>query len=281
MEDRLASTRAWLEPIWRARYADHPIGRIFGRRLIWTISQPVGPGASTIPDGGGWLGADGRRLQAGAKSEVRLWHPADADGAEISAWRANLAAANHEQPIRQADREVVRPLARDLGLAADRRFAGRVVDHGQLRALLRGRGWAVPALGAWDQGDEATAFRTFDGGLRAELRYQTVERVPTGSRPGRATSGPGSSPSGSSSRPMPVRALPRVRNRGRSPTSRRGSSRRRSATSAWSRLSRRRRAPTDGAGLADQATMSGRRYGPVTTTSPWASKRSGPVRRTT
>jgi hypothetical protein len=52
--------------------------------------------------------------------------------------------------------------------------------------MLRSRGWAVPSLGAWDQGDEATAFRDFDDGLRAELRYQIVERVPTGERQERA-----------------------------------------------------------------------------------------------
>lgn len=38
----------------------------------------------------------------------------------------------------------------------------------------------MPALGAWDQGDGATAWRAFDDGLRAELRYQSPERVPTG-----------------------------------------------------------------------------------------------------
>ena len=88
--------------------------------------------------------------------------------------------------MKQAHREVFRPAPRDLGLAADRRFAGRVVEHGHLRALLRGRGWAVPALGAWDEGDEATAFRAFDDGLRAELRYQAVQDLPTGTRPERA-----------------------------------------------------------------------------------------------
>lgn len=37
----------------------------------------------------------------------------------------------------------------------------------------------MPALGAWDQGDEATAWRAFDDGVRAELRYQAAERVGT------------------------------------------------------------------------------------------------------
>ena len=113
---------------------------------------------------------------------VRLWHPAEASEAEIMAWRSLLATMAIEQPIRQVDRERFHPLERDLSLAADRRFAGRVVDHGQLRAILRQRGWATPFVGSWDQGDEATAWRPFDDGLRAELRYQAVERLATGER---------------------------------------------------------------------------------------------------
>ena len=186
MEDRLASSRTWPEPLWRYRYADHPIGRTFGCRLIWQVGSPGEAGAAALPDGDGWVAVDGQRLSLGAASEVRLWHPADAGEVEIAAWQATLALAPLDQPVKQAHREVFRPAPRDLGLAADRRFAGRVVEHGHLRALLRGRGWAVPALGAWDEGDEATAFRAFDDGLRAELRYQAVEDLPTGTRPERA-----------------------------------------------------------------------------------------------
>jgi hypothetical protein len=90
-----------------------------------------------------------------------------------------LRMAALDQPVKQVQREVFRPGKRDLGVAADRRFAGRVVRHAHLRSLLRGRGWSVPALGAWDQGDEATAFRLFEGSLRAELLYQAVRPVPT------------------------------------------------------------------------------------------------------
>ena len=186
MEDRMASSRSWHEALWRSRYVDHPIGRIFGGRLIWQVGSPGEAGTAALPDGDGWVGVDGDRLGIGAAFEVRLWHPADADDAETSAWRAALAAATLEQPVKQAHREVFRPGSRDRGLAADRRFAGRVVEHGHLRAILRGRGWAVPAIGAWDGGDEATAFRAFDDGLRAELRYQAVEAVPTGTRQERA-----------------------------------------------------------------------------------------------
>jgi hypothetical protein len=184
MEARLASIRAWPEPRWRARFYEHPIGGLFGRRLIWTIGPASGAADSVLPSERGWLAIDGitRPFGDGRDAVVRLWHPADASDAEIAAWRSFLVARSIEQPIRQVDRETFGPMDRDRQLAADRRFAGQVVNHAQLRAILRQRGWAAPFVGAWDQGDGATAWRAFDDGLRAELRYQAVERRETGER---------------------------------------------------------------------------------------------------
>jgi hypothetical protein len=182
MEDRLASGRSWSEPAWRARFVSHPIGGVFGRRLLWLVGPP-GEAETARPTDDGWLGVDGQPSPpAKGDAIVRLWHPAEATETAVMAWRSYLAASAIEQPIRQVDRETFGPLERDLDLAADRRFAGRVVDHGRLRALLRERGWAAPFVGSWDQGDEATAWRAFDDGLRAELRYQAVERLSTGER---------------------------------------------------------------------------------------------------
>lgn len=183
MEDRLASNRAWPEPTWRARFHDHPIGGLFGGRLVWTVG-PAGSEGAALPTERGWLGLDGepRPLGDGADAMIRLWHPAEASETEIAACQSLLAALSIEQPIRQVDRETFRPLHRDRRLWADRRFAGRVVDHARLRAILRQRGWAAPFVGPWDQGDEATARRAFDDGLRAELLYQAVERIATDER---------------------------------------------------------------------------------------------------
>jgi hypothetical protein len=160
---------------------------MFGRRLVWSLYEPGGKSTTVLPDRDGWIGLDERPIaQPAASSVVGLWHPAEASPAETAAWRATLAARNVRQPFRQVDREVFALDPGSASPAADRRFAGRLVDHGRLRALLRTRDWAVPALGAWDLGDEATGWRAFDDGLRAELRYQAVERAVTGERVERA-----------------------------------------------------------------------------------------------
>lgn len=183
MEDRLASNRAWPEPMWRTRFHDHPIGGLFGCRLVWTVRTSEEATFAAVPGETGWLGLDGPVPISGRNDAmVALWHPADASETEIAAWRSLLAARSIEQPIRQVDRETFQVLDRDRELAADRRFAGRVVDHSQLRAVLRQRGWAAPFVGPWDQGDEATAWRAFGDDFRAELLYQAPERVATSER---------------------------------------------------------------------------------------------------
>jgi hypothetical protein len=187
LEDRLGSVRTWPLAAWRRRFDDHPVARPFGRRLVWLLGSGDGDAISALPVGAGWIGRDERPIREPADgSAVRLWHPAEAGAGEVAAWQATLAARGVRQLIRQVDREVFAPVELDRSPAADRRFGGRIVDHAQLRALLRGRGWAVPALGAWDLGDEASGWRVFDDGLRAELRYQALDHAPTAERVMRA-----------------------------------------------------------------------------------------------
>jgi hypothetical protein len=185
LEQRLASERAWSLDRWRSRFGEHPVARIHARTQIWSVGGGLTARAA-LPVDGSWITLDESPLVPGEDDDVRLWHPAEARPAEVAAWRATLAARNLSQAVRQADREVFAPLGSSSPPAADVRFAGRTVDQPRLRALLRQRGWAVPALGTWDQGDEATAWRDFDSGFRAELRYQAPEVDLTAERVARA-----------------------------------------------------------------------------------------------
>jgi len=184
LERRLASERSWSMARWRRRFGDHPVAMVHARSLIWNVRTATGVRAA-LPLGAAWITVDEAPLPAVESDEVWLWHPADTSPAEISAWRATLAARGVSQAVSQAEREI---FVRGTGPTrfADTRHAGRIVDQPRPRALLRERGWAVPVLGAWDQGDEATAWREFEGGIRAELRYQAPDRTPTGERVARA-----------------------------------------------------------------------------------------------
>ena len=171
LEKRLGSTRSWSVPVWRRRFLDHPLAGGLGRRIVWLLDEPGGTRIAALPVARGWIGVDERPVpEPSSSTTVSMWHPAEAGPASVAAWRATLAARDVRQPFRQVDREVFVPLELGASPNADRRFGGRIVAHATLRTLLRGRGWAVPSLGPWDEGAEATGWRTFDDGLRAELR---------------------------------------------------------------------------------------------------------------
>ena len=82
-----------------------------------------------------------------------------------------LARSAVVQPFDQVERLVyVTDGAPDA--VGDRRFAGRVVDYHQFRALAGARGWTAPMLGPWDQGDRAVAYRDAPtAGVRAEFGH--------------------------------------------------------------------------------------------------------------
>jgi hypothetical protein len=181
LERLLGSERTWSPEAWRRRFHDHPIGRVHASSLIWATVGAAGA-ATALPVADGWLSAHERLLALPDSARLRLWHPAEGRPADVTVWRATLATRAVRQSISQVERPVFRPDPASRAVAADLRHAGSIVDHARMRTLLRARGWAAPALGAWDQGDEATAWRAFDDGLRAELRYQAPERVPTGER---------------------------------------------------------------------------------------------------
>ena len=237
MEDRLASSRAWPEPLWRSRYADHPIGRIFGCRLIWQVSSP-GEAAIAARRDGDRLGRR-RRPPPGRRRSAR--GPSVAPGGRRRGRDRGLAGiARRRGPGPTGEAGPPRGLpARSVVTSAWLPTAGS-------RDASLGTGTSGPDCAAAAgrsprsvPGTEATRRQpsgTFEDGLRAELRYQAVDQVPTGHAPGACT------PRG---RAVHVSVGCRMRCSCRSRRFRRGSSRRRSVTSAWSRSSHRRPGPID------------------------------------
>ncbi|MEU8246816.1 DUF4132 domain-containing protein [Nonomuraea sp. NPDC048916] len=96
---------------------------------------------------------------------VRLWHPARASVAEVSAWREAVQDKELRQPFKQAFREVylLTPAEEATGVYSNR-FAGHVVDYRKLYALFKRRGWHADYLGPWDGGGSGEAQRVLAGG---------------------------------------------------------------------------------------------------------------------
>jgi hypothetical protein len=183
MDIAFGSTRAWREQPWRRRFWDHPLGGFSGHRLIWVVTSGRDPGRPALPIENGWVSDDGTPLTVDETADVRLWHPVDASGEEIAKWQHLLPSLGISQPVSQLDRHTFRPIDAERSPYADRRFAGVVVDHRRLRALLRVRGWTAPFVGTWDQGDEAIAWRLFDDKISAELAVPGRGAAPNGTAP--------------------------------------------------------------------------------------------------
>jgi Domain of unknown function (DUF4132) len=165
---------------WRARWLDHPIGRVFGRRLVWRFDGHGNGGGALagLPAGATIEDAAGRPIGPSSTSTVRLWHPVEATTDEVGAWRRRIVADRIEQPVKQVFRETYAPTDPSDDALIDRRFAGRALDQGRLRALMRERRWTGGVLGPWDQGEEGSIGRDVEGTeWRAEVGLEAAGRA--------------------------------------------------------------------------------------------------------
>ncbi|MFF5227753.1 DUF4132 domain-containing protein [Dactylosporangium sp. NPDC000521] len=190
LEDLLVEDRDWPFPVWRQRYAEHPVTGSLATRLLWTVSDgdrrytglPDTDGGFTLPDG-----------EPGAAARVRLWHPVDADPEEVRAWRAHILDHELAQPFKQAFREVylLTPAEEETHVYSNR-FAAHILRYRQAYALMKERGWGSNYLGGWSDGYDGEARREFpaagltavfhhqqatDGGDRDAVQFCSTDRV--------------------------------------------------------------------------------------------------------
>jgi len=162
----MTSGRSWSAEQWSDRMFSDPLRAAMARRMIWRVegSAPV----LALPEVDGLRDAARRRVPVGAHDSVSIWHPAD-DRAEQGAWQKRLRAADVNQPIEQAWREVVlaEPDSPVLDLGR-----GLRVRQTAMRGFLLKRRWKVPFLGPYFEVPEATRELTPYGPIAVlELGY--------------------------------------------------------------------------------------------------------------
>jgi hypothetical protein len=173
LENLLADERSWALDEWRAHYVDHPLVQLFARRLIWRFGD-----RAAIPlDRDSYLSLDGQ-IDPPADGEVRLWHPLDSQPDEIAAWRALLRDHELQQPFKQAYREIylVAPAEQQTEVYSNR-FAAHIVRYPQVYALAKVRGWAIRALGPYDN-NGGEQWRDFpEHGLRVRFWMEPADEM--------------------------------------------------------------------------------------------------------
>lgn len=136
--------RRWTAAEWRERYLDHPLVRTLARRLIWWIDGEGGRVAA-LPDKAGEAMIDvaGRPVPLDG-TEIRLWHPIEAEPDEVEAWRNRLESFEITQPFAQAWREIyaLTDAERTTGTYTNR-WAAHILKQHQAMMLARLNGWRV------------------------------------------------------------------------------------------------------------------------------------------
>ncbi|WP_238009951.1 DUF4132 domain-containing protein [Dactylosporangium sp. AC04546] len=174
IEGLLSEDRVWPCADWVTRYLDHPVSGVFARRLIWQASADGETWTAALPErrDGAWT-----LPGAGSASRIRLWHPALAGAAEVTAWRDHVTASGLRQPFKQAFREVyLLTPAEEQTRTYSNRFAAHILRYRQASALMRTRGWQATYLGSWDGGGSSEATKLFGGGAwRASFFHELAD----------------------------------------------------------------------------------------------------------
>ncbi|MER5326500.1 DUF4132 domain-containing protein [Streptosporangium roseum] len=159
LEGLLTADRTWTYEEWARHYRDHPITGAVTRALIWEAGGEGHLSGGAVPD-----------------ATLRLWHPARARPAEVTAWREEVTERRLRQPFKQAFREVyLLPPAEEESRVHSDRFAARIVDHPRLYALLKERGWRTGLLGPFAGGHGAEAEKELaEGAWRVRFGYETA-----------------------------------------------------------------------------------------------------------
>ncbi|MBK7403653.1 MAG: DUF4132 domain-containing protein [Phycisphaerales bacterium] len=143
--------KSWDLPTWCERYLDHPLVGVIARRLIWRFApgkagvwDAAAPARSAMwLDGAGLVGLDGKPVTPDKSiARVRLWHPIEAEQAEVLAWREFVERHQIVQPFKQAHREVylLTDAERATGTYSNR-YAAHILRQHQFNALCAARGW--------------------------------------------------------------------------------------------------------------------------------------------
>ena len=150
--DRLyTEDMSWDYDRFQQYYLKHGLVGPMARKLIWTLSINGKPQAALFVDGQ-WQDNLGKAIK-GEPDTVKLWHPIDAQTADVLAWRDRLEALEIRQPFKQAYREVYILTDAEVNTRIySNRMAAHILKQHQFNTLAAIRGWKYSLMGAYDDG---------------------------------------------------------------------------------------------------------------------------------
>ena len=134
--------RRWSLADWRSAYLDHPLMGRLTRHLLWWVERD-GVARAALPQDATLTDITGQPVPTEGAT-IRLWHPIDAEPADVLAWRDRIEALGLVQPFAQIWREIYRltDAERTTGTYSNR-WAGHILKQHQAMTLARLTGWTV------------------------------------------------------------------------------------------------------------------------------------------
>ena len=166
--------RDWAFADWQQHFLRHPLRRALVEALVWQVGSPDN-GFAVLPEDGVLRSLDGKDINPTADMRISLWHPLQAQPADVLAWRERIIERGLVQPVKQAHREIyVLTDAERTTNTYSNRFAAHILRQHQFRALCQARGWQFEYLGGWDNWNQPTrALPQLN--LRVEYAVEPVE----------------------------------------------------------------------------------------------------------
>jgi Domain of unknown function (DUF4132) len=164
--------KTWSFQAWRERYLEHPLVGSIARRLIWTID---GVAVAWDAQNNALQTVLGEPVSPSSSAVVALWHPINADQAEVVAWRQWLEQHAITQPWKQAFREVyILTDAERRTNTYSNRFAAHVIKQHQFAQLAAFRGWKNKLRLMVDDSYPPATLELPQWGLRAEYWIEGI-----------------------------------------------------------------------------------------------------------
>lgn len=153
IDNQFILDRTWSYGAFQKYYLDHGLVFPITEKLIWTFNKED-KSIDAILQNGNWVDSKGEPIDwIDEQSEVRLWHPVNADESAITEWRQRIMELEWQQPIKQTFREIYILTDAELNTNSySNRMAAHILKQHQFSSLANIRGWKYSLMGAYDDG---------------------------------------------------------------------------------------------------------------------------------
>ncbi|MEM6804752.1 MAG: DUF4132 domain-containing protein [Bacteroidota bacterium] len=153
IDNQLILDRTWDFASFQKYYLNHGLVYPISKQLIWTFSKE-GKVEDAILLEDKWYTLEQEELEwIDAETQVKLWHPINAEEANIIAWREKMIELEWKQSIKQAFREIYLITDAEVNTRNySNRMAAHILKQHQFSSLANLRGWKYSLMGAFDDG---------------------------------------------------------------------------------------------------------------------------------